>query len=70
MNISQSDIEHILIEGNNNSISLTTLMEKLSIQQTNANRLQLTSIIKWNPKIKRTYVKVGTETQTLYYLKK
>lgn len=69
MNISQSDIEHILIEGEE-SISLTTLMEKLSIQQTNINRLQLTSLIKWNSNIKRTYVKVGTETQTLYYLKK
>ncbi|EGO9471601.1 hypothetical protein CUM48_04320 [Enterococcus faecalis] len=69
MNISQSDIEHILIEGEE-STSLTTLMEKLSIQQTNINRLQLTSLIKWNSNIKRTYVKVGTETQTLYYLKK
>ena len=69
MNISQSDIEHILIEGEE-STSLTTLMEKLSIQQTNINRLQLTSLIKWNFNIKRTYVKVGTETQTLYYLKK
>lgn len=70
MNISQSDIEHTLIKGNDNSISLTTLMEKLSIQQTNANRLQLTRLIKRNPNIKRTYVKVGTETQTLYYLKR
>ncbi|EPN5990361.1 hypothetical protein ACT0K6_000163 [Enterococcus faecalis] len=69
MNISQSDIEHILIAGEE-STSLTTLMEKLSIQQTNINRLQLTSLIKWNSNIKRTYVKIGTETQTLYYLKK
>lgn len=44
-------------------------MVKLPLQQSNINRLRLTSLIKWNPNIKRTYMRVGTETQTFYYLK-
>lgn len=68
MDISQSDIENILRE-EKWSISLATLMVKLSLQQSNINRLRLTSLIKWNPNIKRTYMRVGTETQTFYYLK-
>lgn len=68
MYISQKKIENILL-GEKESVSLTTLMEKLSVQQTNVNRLHLTSIIKWNPNIEHTYVRVGTRTQTLYYLK-
>lgn len=68
MDISQSDIENILRE-EKGSISLATLMVKLSLQQSNINRLRLTSLIKWNPNIKRTYMRVGKETQTFYYLK-
>lgn len=68
MNISKEEIEKILFD--EGELSLDRLMEKLSITQTNSHRLQLTSLIKWDSNIERTYIRTEGTPKTFYYLKK
>ncbi|EHR4923828.1 hypothetical protein CUM48_04310 [Enterococcus faecalis] len=67
MEISKEEIEKILYE--EGKLSLDTLMEKLSISRTNSHRLQLTSFIKWDSNIERTYIRQEGTPKTFYYLK-
>ncbi len=69
MKINKTNIEKVL-EEERNGLSLESLMVKLHLDNTNDNRLQLTSLINWNKKIKRNYVRKDNTIITIYCLNK
>ncbi|EGO8860047.1 hypothetical protein D7L51_12840 [Enterococcus faecalis] len=69
MKINKTNIEKVL-EEERNGLSLESLMVKLHLDNTNDNRLQLTSLINWNKKIERNYVRKDNTIITIYCLNK